>query len=184
MKRNNLITVVIVAITLFLTSCGGSKFTEEEMTNLLFNYDKGILAGVDIGDNWEDIKVNHNPEFTVRDEKISTVGMFYQLRKENNDDNKIIIDFELDGDKNITVIKYDITLSIDGIEDVNFMNKLKNTIVDFFANKLFYALIDDSGDSKTFQFKKNDKIYDVSLFSYENEDVHNGHISIEITPKN
>ena len=182
MKKNNVITMAIVAIALLFTSCGGTKFTEEDITNLLFKYDKGILAGVDIGDNWDDIKANHNSEFTVREEKTVLGGMIYQLRKDNNDDNMIHVDFELDDAKNVTTIRYSIMLSIDGIEDVSFMNKLKNTIADLFTNKLFYPVIFDEADVKQWKIFKNGKAYTIYLSSSENTDQKLGHLDIDVTP--
>ena len=181
MRKNNVITMAIVAIALLFTSCGGTKFTEEDMTNLLFKYDKGILAGVNIGDNWDDIKANHNSEFTVREEEMSVGDMIYQLRKDNNDDNMIHVDFELDDAKNVTTIRYSIMLSIDGVEDVSFKNKLKNTIADLFTNKLFYQVTFDEPDIKQWKIKRNGKAYAVYLSSSENTDQKIGHLDIDVT---
>ena len=182
MKKTNVLLIVIAAITLFLTSCGGSKFVEDDIINLLFNYDKGILAGVDIGDNWEDIKANHNPEFTVREQTIDDLT-YYQLRKDNNDDNMIHVDFELDENKNVTKIKYSIMLTVDGVEDIAFMNKIRNTIADFFTNKMYYPIIIDQDNMKEWEILKNKKTCIIHLYSSENTEQKIGHIDINVRIK-
>ena len=42
------------------------QMEDEEIHELLFGYNRGLVAGVQIGDSWEDIKKNVRPGWTIR----------------------------------------------------------------------------------------------------------------------
>jgi len=55
-------------LLIVLISCTGERINQEQTTEMLMGYEKGLIAGIDLGDNWDDIKANHHEEWTVREE--------------------------------------------------------------------------------------------------------------------
>ena len=66
----NIIKIISVYALVVMVSCTGERINQEQTTEMLIGYEKGILAGIDLGDNWDDIKANHHEGWTVREDHI------------------------------------------------------------------------------------------------------------------
>jgi hypothetical protein len=87
--RNHLLTFALVAS---VAACGPQDLPREEITEVLFP-SKGLLAGYDFGDSWQDIKAKPPEHFAVRDDDTK------QLRRDVGDNagsNGYYVGFGLD----------------------------------------------------------------------------------------
>jgi len=96
----------IIGITLLLilglSSCSSASIDVAEADELLLKQKRGLVAGFEIGDNWEDIKKNANKLWTIREE-----SDIFQLRKDwDLGNNMMYIGFELDEQKNVEKIRF------------------------------------------------------------------------------
>lgn len=99
------IVLFITAILLF-TACG-TAIEQEEVDNLVFGYDRGLMVGVEIGDSWEDVKKNHREGWTIVEE-----GNIYQFRKDWDQGNDMMnVTFTIDENKNVDGIELSMTAS-------------------------------------------------------------------------
>jgi len=62
-----ILKLTIISLSVFIFSCGGNKFNEEQVSNLILNKNSGILAGINIGDDWEIVKQNAPNDWTIVD---------------------------------------------------------------------------------------------------------------------
>ncbi|MBL9025533.1 MAG: hypothetical protein JNL21_25280 [Myxococcales bacterium] len=87
--RAHLLTFALVAS---VAACGPKDLPREEITEVLFP-SKGLLAGYDFGDSWQDIKAKPPEHFAVRDDDTK------QLRRDVGDNagsNGYYVGFGLD----------------------------------------------------------------------------------------
>jgi hypothetical protein len=83
----------LLALLAFTAACGPKDLPREEIKGVLFP-DKGVFAGYDFGDSWQDIKAKHADYFEVRDDEHK------QLRRDVGDNagsNGYYLGFGLDG---------------------------------------------------------------------------------------
>jgi len=64
----NILTLLSISTLLIFTSCTRERINQEQTTEMLMGYEKGLIAGIDLGDNWDDIKANHHEGWTVRED--------------------------------------------------------------------------------------------------------------------
>jgi hypothetical protein len=112
MKKLTTITLTIL-IALFLSSCGNAELTLEEMNNLVVEYNGGDapFAGVNIGDDWNEIKKNYSTDWVVSED-----GTNGSLKKEWDFYNSIFISIYLDENKKVKSMS------------MNFETSLENTV--------------------------------------------------------
>jgi len=95
------ITGVLLIIVLALTSCGNPEMDSELVKQMSLNYESGVVAGVSIGDSWEDVKNEVHKEWEVDEENHSfskTWDMF----------NNVLLSVDLDNDNKVSGLYYTI----------------------------------------------------------------------------
>ncbi len=120
--------IILFTTALIFISCG-VKLDESEIDYLVFDYDRGLMIGVDIGDSWEDVKKSHNENWSIVEN-----GNINQLRKDWDEGNNMMnISFSLDDNKLITDMSFSMFASGGNIET---LTKTKNTISYDFDSRL------------------------------------------------
>ena len=62
------IAALIFIMAIFSTSCNKQEdFDINELDDLYFNYDKGLLFGLDLGNRWRSVKQSPHKSFTLHD---------------------------------------------------------------------------------------------------------------------
>lgn len=87
------LTLPMLALLSSVAACGPKDLPREEIAGVLFP-DKGVFAGYDFGDSWQDIKAEHPDFFVVRDDSSK------QLRRDVGDNagsNGYYVGFGVDG---------------------------------------------------------------------------------------
>ncbi len=81
---------------------------EQELIDLVLNYEKGIIAGVEIGDSEESIKAGHNSGWEIKTGGVND-NFDYQYRKQWDErENGLYVGFKLDAEGKV----YDIDLRL------------------------------------------------------------------------
>ena len=81
------------------------KLDRAEVKQMLLSQPRGLIGGIEFGDSWEKIKAEHDPRYTVRDEKTTIGGFkesFLQLRHDlGGPDNGYFLTFQVDEQNNV-----------------------------------------------------------------------------------
>lgn len=81
----------VIMVGLLVAGCT-PKLDAGEVSEMLVKPTRGLIAGFDIGDSWDQIKASHDPRYTVRDDSSQ------QLRRDLSDPgtNGFFVDFGVD----------------------------------------------------------------------------------------
>jgi hypothetical protein len=170
MKKMIKIISIFLFFVGFLVSCSsGRNFTTEDLNNLLMDYNQGIIAGVDIGDSWEDIKKTLNQRWIVSEDLPGSVRLSDDMN--NFPDSQCFVILKFDSNQKVN----NISVGIDG--------KDKEAIL---ALKKFYKKIEyrasQLGKPQTtkgwYLIEREGAPYDISL-QYMDHD-HSDMISFEV----
>lgn len=97
---------VLVILTLILSGCS-SHIPVEDLRELLLEYDRGIIAGVEIGDNWDKVQKGVKRGFAVR--KIDSMDgyhrQFSHIWGMNGSGGWLEVNFRLDEENEVSAIK-------------------------------------------------------------------------------
>lgn len=111
---------VILPIMVFTFASCGTKIETEEVNGLVFGYDRGLMVGVDIGDNWEDVKKNCREGWDIREE-----DNIYQFRKDWDQGNDMMyVTFSLDENKNIDEMEFKMNASTGNLVELKNLEKM------------------------------------------------------------
>ena len=91
------IGIGLLGLIVGFVGCSKPRMDHDEVLAMITEPDRGLMAGVALGDPWESVKAKHHPKFTIRDEKTST-SLIRQLRMDTGKpfENLVRIDFETD----------------------------------------------------------------------------------------
>ncbi|CAG5076322.1 hypothetical protein [Parvicella tangerina] len=104
------LTVIIVGIVVLFSACS-VEVKKEELKPMLFGQSRGLIAGVDIGDTWEEVKENYPEGWTVRESHEDGLDI-YQIRKDwDEGSNYMNLSFGFDEEGLINEMRYTLTLS-------------------------------------------------------------------------
>lgn len=139
--------LAILLLTIGIFSCSGPKMDPLLIKSMITGYEDGVVCGVSIGDNIEDVKNNIHKEWKLNDEAEN-----YDVRfsKEWDFYNDIILSFQLNDDKTIR----DITLSVNGGSE---NEDLISELILIFTKEFNKKFIPQKGGSWIFLSKKGSK---------------------------
>lgn len=92
---------------------------EQEIHDLVFGYDRGVVVGVRLGDSWESVKENVRPGWTVREEP----GI-HQFRKDwdlGND--MMMVTFELNSENQVDGMNFNMTAMPNNYPQLDLLKK-------------------------------------------------------------
>ncbi|MBI2968720.1 MAG: hypothetical protein HYY40_13045 [Bacteroidetes bacterium] len=135
---DSLKNLLILPLCSMLFSCS-VKIEESFLNEMILKPEKGIIAGVDIGDSWETIKINHNPEWEIREENIDGNTIYQLWKRWDEHDNTMHLTFNLDGNKIIREIEFRVRGTG---ENAVTIRKFMHTIYDHYSKKLNIASSD------------------------------------------
>lgn len=122
--------IILFCFSTLFISCGVT-IEDRQLEEMLLNYETGILAGVDIGDDWEKVKASHHADWEIREEKKSAITI-RQYRKDWDDhDNSMYLGFILDASNKI--VEMDLSLRGTGENAVTVRKFMDTTFEKFNA---------------------------------------------------
>ncbi|MBL4668476.1 MAG: hypothetical protein JKY30_04360 [Flavobacteriales bacterium] len=100
----------IVVIVLGLVSCGAPKMDAKLIKSMTLGYEKGVVAGIDIGDNWGDVKKNAHKEWEIDspEERVGSAMTIGSLSRSWDMFNNVFISVGLDNNNNVWELSYTI----------------------------------------------------------------------------
>lgn len=108
-----------------LTSCGSAEMDSELVKSLVLGYDNGVVAGVGVGDSWEDVKENLSKDWDQGESETYFV-------KEYDEMNFIVLFIDLDENNKV----WQLSMSISGKEANHLlMAEIKNELTKEFNAK-------------------------------------------------
>ena len=124
-------------MVLGLLSCGAPKMDSNLVKSMTTGFDEGVVCGISVGDDWEDVKNNIHKEWELN-------GEGTQFIKEWDDFNNVILSIDLDSEDKVWAI----TLAINGKEDNHLLiAEIQNALQKELNSKL------EAKDSESWSYK-------------------------------
>jgi hypothetical protein len=95
------IASIVLVVALGLFSCGSPKMDSALVKSMTIGHENGIVAGVNVGDSWDDVKKNVHEAWEIDE---ST----HYLSKEWDSFNNVLLSIDLDEDNTVWAISYTI----------------------------------------------------------------------------
>lgn len=93
MKKMKLFNLFLLIAIVGLSSCGSPEMDPSTVKAMTLGYDKGIVAGIDVGDNWEDVKENLHKDWETEDGK--------HFMKKWDEMNFMVLNIDLNSDNKV-----------------------------------------------------------------------------------
>ena len=175
MQPINISIFILFGLTVLVSCTPNMDGTEIESMTL--EYDKGIFAGIDIGDSWEDVKSTCHRSWEIQEEEIYKGVPNYVLRKDWDEGyNFMYLNCKLDEQKKVIGLSFELHgTEKNALKAREFMHKVY----------AFYSdILTPNSNTSWEYFPENGMKYNVSFFNTnpENLDTPEETILLEVKP--